>query len=108
MGFLMNILCKVTGCAFLTFLAACGKPDQVVEQYSVDVKVLEINPPKRYYVKFQHDGETVNKYISKRCSTYSQIKVGNVYKLTVTVKEREGKERYREYTNAREVFCPQS
>lgn len=93
-------------CAILV-LTACEER-QVIETTVHKVKVLEIDPPKHYRVTFQDTvtGETVKERVSKRCSTYKQIKVGETYELKVEITQDSNKQRFTEYKNLAEVFCP--
>lgn len=88
-------------------LTACEKRT-VIDTTTHKVKVLEIDPPKKYRVTFEDTitGKTVKRRVSKRCSTYKQIKVGETYELKVQISQNEKKEQFTEYTNLKEVFCP--
>jgi hypothetical protein len=88
-------------------LTACEKR-VVVETAIHKVKVLEIDPPKHYYVKFQDivTGEVVNEKIKKKCSSYRKIHVGETYELQVQVSENSKRQRFTEYPNKVQVFCP--
>jgi hypothetical protein len=93
-------------CALIS-LTACENRT-VIETSVHKVKVLEIDPPKHYRVTFENSvtGKTVKERISKRCSSYKQIKVGENYDLKVQITQDSNKERFTEYTNLKEVFCP--
>jgi hypothetical protein len=94
-------------CAVLA-LTACEKRT-VIETTTHKVKVLEIDPPKHYRVTFEDTvtGKIVKERVSKRCSTYRQIKVGETYELKMQISQNEKKEQFTDYTNLKEVFCPQ-
>lgn len=92
-------------------LAGCAENpnnNKLVSSEVHKVQVLSINPPKRYYVKFLdlNNGLTMDKYIAKRCSSYREIKVNEIYDLTVEIRENSKGEQKISYPDAKKVFCP--
>lgn len=97
----------IVGLFAILALTACDDYE-IVERSVHKVKVLEIDPPKHYYVKFEDSvtGKIMNEKVSKSCMSYNKIKIGNTYELKVEIMQNKKKERITYYSNLREVFCP--
>lgn len=104
----MKSLLKLSLVVSAILLSGCMELDKAVATHMVDVKVIKIDPPKGYYVTFQRldNNQVIEEYVSKRCSNYTKIRVGNTYKVEVTVWENKQKDRHESYTNLKKVFCP--
>lgn len=103
----MKKLTQVLMLCSVMILSGCNS-DKTIATEIRQVKVLKIDPPKRYSVRFQDmkTGEITKEYISKRCSSYKRIVVGGMYKVQVNIKQSSEGHRYEDYTNLKSVFCP--
>lgn len=88
-GTFFKILLCVAIFVFVTiFLLGCAPSDResvrTVRDYR-QVEIVQINPPKRFYVKYRIVGkDKVYQLYSKHCSDWRRVKVGNVYTADVS------------------------
>jgi hypothetical protein len=80
----------------LSVLTGCEprKQDPVVSAVDKKYAIVDINPPKHFYVDIQ-DVETKeiykNQYVSKHCNAYQKLKIGSVWNFQeVTYKGEKG------------------
>lgn len=71
-------------------LTACGNSEKYIWKFEeVEMKVVSVDPPKRFNINFvDAEGNTYSAY-SKRCSNSHKVKVGMVYTLPVTIGMRD-------------------
>ena len=90
----------------LLMLSGCQIPDELAIEDRI-FEVVEINPPKRYYVTLRDlkSGEVFEVYVSKRCSTWRELKIGSHVTLERITYEKPSGELYYRYTDVRKL-CP--
>lgn len=62
------------------FLAGCGLKDKVVDIQDKMYEVVEIKPPKHFYITLKdvETGEIYKRlYVSKRCSSWKKLEKGS-------------------------------
>ena len=90
----------------LLMLSGCEVPKEVAVEDRF-YEVVDINPPKRFYVTLRDlkTAEVFEVYVSKRCWTWRELKIGSTVTLERVTYEKPNGEQFYRYTDVRKL-CP--
>lgn len=75
-------------------------------QEIVRFKLVQMNPPKHFYVHLERDGVVTKHHVSKHCNNYRDNKLGDEYNIRVQFyKMSNGTKEYMELKDLYNVFC---
>lgn len=85
----------------------CHKPFKLQSETYKKFELVEIDPPKRFYVTLKdvETGEIFIEYVSKRCSSYDRNKIGDINTIKVLHYVNEDGETYDEFADIYNIFC---
>ena len=72
----------------------------------VRYKLVDMNPPKHFYVKLELNGVVSEHYVSKHCNNYRDNRIGDSYNIPVQFyRMSDGTKEQSELKNLYNVFC---
>ena len=94
----------------LSLVVGCGLPAKEVKREDREFVVVEVDPPKRFYLSFRdvvNGAHYDNVYVQKRCSGWEKAFQGSTWTLPEITYERSDGTRYKQVdvTPLRNKLC---